>query len=91
VELKPGEVGGPFEKGPGEFLIVGLQDRRPVRAESLAEARPEIERRLLPEKRRAVVQEWLAEQEKKAKIEIFDEPLSLTTGEGKSHGGRGGS
>jgi parvulin-like peptidyl-prolyl isomerase len=91
VELKPGEVGGPFEKGPGEFLIVGLQDRRPVRAESLAEARPEIERRLLPEKRRATVQEWLAEQEKKAKIEIFDEPLSLTTGEGKSNGGRGGS
>jgi parvulin-like peptidyl-prolyl isomerase len=70
AELKPGEVGGPLEKGPGEFLIVGLQDRRPVRAKSLVEARPEIERRLLPEKQREVIEAWLAEQEKKAKIEM---------------------
>lgn len=91
VELKPGEVGGPLEKEPGEILIVGLQDRRPVRAKSLAEARPAIERRLLPEKRREVVQVWLAEQEKNAKIEIFDEPRSLTNGEGKSKGGHGGT
>jgi parvulin-like peptidyl-prolyl isomerase len=91
AELKPGEVGGPLEKGPGEFLIVGLQDRRPVRAKSLAQARPEIERRLLPEKRRKVVQEWLAAQEKKAKIEIFDQPVSLTNGEGTPKGGQGGS
>jgi parvulin-like peptidyl-prolyl isomerase len=91
VELKPGEVGGPLEKGPGEFLIVGLQDRRPVRAKSLAEARPEIERRLLPEKRREAIEAWLAEQEKRAKIEIFDRPVSLTNGEGKSNGGQGGS
>jgi foldase protein PrsA len=70
VELKPGEVAGPLEKDKDEFLIVGLQDRRPVRAKSLAEARPEIERRLLPEKRREVVEAWLAEQEKKAKIEM---------------------
>lgn len=91
VELKPGEVGGPLEKGPGEFLIVGLQDRRPVRAKSLAEARPEIERRLLPDKRRDVIEAWLTEQEKKAKIEIFDEPQSLTNGEGTPKGGHGGT
>jgi parvulin-like peptidyl-prolyl isomerase len=91
VELKPGEVSGPLEKGPGAFLIVGLQDRRPVRAKSLAEARPEIERRLLPEKRREVVQQWLAEQEKKAKVEIFDELPSLTNGEGTPEGGQRGS
>ena len=91
AELKPGEVGGPLEKGPGDFLIVGLQDRRPVRAKSLAEARSEIERRLLPEKRREVVQKWLAEQETKAKIEIFDQPVSLTNGEGTPKGGQGGS
>jgi parvulin-like peptidyl-prolyl isomerase len=91
VKLKPGEVDGPLEKGPGEFLIVGLQDRRPVLARSLAEARPEIERRLLPDQRREVVREWLAEQEKKAKIEIFDEPLSLTNGEGTPKEGQGGS
>ena len=91
VELKPGEVGGPYEKGPGEFLIVGLQDRRPVRAKSLAEALPEIERRLLPERRREVVREWLAEQEKKAKIEIFDRARLLTNGEGTPNEGQGGS
>ena len=91
VELKPGEVGGPLERGPGEFLIVGLQDRRPVRAKSLAEARPEIERRLLPEKRREAIVAWLAEQEKRAKIEIFDRPVSLTNGEGTLNGGQGGS
>jgi len=91
VELKPGEVGRPLEKGPGEFLIVGLQDRRPVRANSLAEARPEIERRLLPEKRREAIEAWLAEQEKKAKIEIFDRPVSLTNGEGTPKEGQGGS
>jgi parvulin-like peptidyl-prolyl isomerase len=73
VELKPGEVGGPLQKSADEFLIVGLQDRRPVRAKSLNQARPEIERRLLPEKRREAVQKWLAKQEKKAKIEILRE------------------
>jgi peptidyl-prolyl cis-trans isomerase C len=91
ADLKPGEVGGPLEKGPGEFLVVGLQDRRPVLAKDPAAARPEIERRLLPEIRREIVREWLAEQEKKAKIEIFDPPLSLTNGEGTPKGGRGGS
>jgi peptidyl-prolyl cis-trans isomerase C/foldase protein PrsA len=91
VELKPGEVDGPLEKDTGEFLIVGLQDRRPVRAKSLSEARPAIERRLLPEKRREVIEAWLAEQEKKAKIEIFDHPVSLTNGEGTPKGGQGGS
>jgi len=71
VELKPGEVGGPFGKGPAEFLIVGLQDRRPLRVKSLAEARPEIERHLLSAKQQEAVQAWLAEQEKKSKIEVF--------------------
>jgi hypothetical protein len=74
VKLKPGEVGGPFEKGPAEFLIVGLQDRRPLRAKSMAEARPEIERRLLSAKQQEAVQAWLAEQEKKSKIEVFTNP-----------------
>jgi len=91
VELKPGEVGGPLEKDTGEFLIVGLQDRRPVRAKSLGEARPMIERRLLPGKRREVIEAWLAEQEKKAKIEIFDHPVSLMNGKGTPKGGQGGS
>lgn len=70
-KLKPGEVYGPLEKKTGEFLIVGLQDRRPIRFKSLAEARPEIERRLLPAKQQEVVEAWLAGQEKKSKIELL--------------------
>jgi parvulin-like peptidyl-prolyl isomerase len=71
VELKPGEVSGPLQQGADEFLIVGLQDRRPVRAKSLVEARPEIERRLLPVKQQEAIEAWLSEQEKKSKIEMF--------------------
>jgi peptidyl-prolyl cis-trans isomerase D len=53
--LKPGDVAGPLETGSGEFLLVGLEGRRPMIAKSLAEARPEIERRLLPARQQAVV------------------------------------
>jgi len=69
--LKPGDVGGPLENGSGEFLLVGLEGRRPIRAKSLAEARPEIERRLLPARQQAAVTKWLTEQEQKSKIEIL--------------------
>ncbi len=69
--LKPGDVGGPLEKESGEFLLVGLEGRRPIRVKNLAEARPEIERRLLPARRQAAVTTWLTEQEKKSKIEIL--------------------
>lgn len=71
--LKTGDVGGPLEKGPGEFFVVGLEGRRPIRARSLAEARPEIERRLLPSVQQEVVRAWLTEQEAKSKIEVFTE------------------
>jgi hypothetical protein len=66
-------VGGPLQKGADEFLIVGLEGRRPVRAKSLGEARPEIERRLLPAKQQEAVQAWLTEQEKTSKIEVYIE------------------
>lgn len=69
--LKPSDVAGPLEKGPSEFLIVGLQGRRPIQAKSLAEARPEIERRLLLSAQQTAVKTWLEEQEKKSKIELF--------------------
>jgi parvulin-like peptidyl-prolyl isomerase len=71
--LKPGDVAGPLEKGPGEFLVVGLEGRRPIRPRSLAEARPEIERRLLPSAQQEAVRAWLTEQEAKSKIEVFTE------------------
>ncbi|KAF0219138.1 MAG: PpiC-type peptidyl-prolyl cis-trans [Geobacteraceae bacterium] len=74
--LKAGEAGGPLRRG-NEFLIVGLAGRRPERTKSLAEARPEIERRLLAAKQQEAVQAWLKEQEKKSKIEVFLQAFSF--------------
>jgi len=53
-----------------EFLLVRVEERRPAHMMSLAEAQPQIERHLLAAKQQKVVQAWLAEQEKQAKIEV---------------------
>ena len=71
--LKAGETGGPLEQD-GEFLVFRLEERRPAQTRSVAEARPEIERRLLTAKRQEIFQAWLTEQEQKAKIEVFLQP-----------------
>jgi hypothetical protein len=68
--MKAGQAGGPLQKG-AEFLIVRLQARRPGRIKTLAEARPEIEQRLLPAKHEEAIQAWLTEQKKKSTIEVF--------------------
>ena len=68
--LKAGETRGPVQSG-AHLLIVRLEERRPARAVSLAEAQPEIERRLLAAKQREALQAWLTEQEKKSEIEVF--------------------
>lgn len=70
-KLKTGDVGGPLQKSADEFLIVGLEGRRPLRAKSLAEARSGIEQRLLAPKQQETIQKWLKDQEKKSKIELF--------------------
>jgi len=67
--LKAGEVVGPLQKD-AEFLIVGLAGRRDAQTKSLAEARPEIEKRLLAGKQQETIRAWLTEQEKKSKIEL---------------------
>jgi len=46
-------------------------NREHWKTKSLAEVRPEIERRLLPKKREEAIQAWLAEREKQARIEVF--------------------
>ena len=69
--LKKGEAYGPLEKNANEFLVVALTGRRPVQAENLDEARPEIERRLLAATQRRAVEQWLTEQEEAGKIEVF--------------------
>jgi len=71
--LKAGEVIGPLRKDT-EYLIVGLAGRRAAQTKSLAEARPEIEKRLLAEKQQETIQSWLTEQEKNSKIELFPQP-----------------
>jgi hypothetical protein len=48
-----------------------LEGRRSLPAKNLEQARPEIEQRLLAEERQKVVDAWLEEQEKQAKIEIL--------------------
>jgi len=68
--LKPGEISGPLQ-GNTEFIVVRLEERRPPHTKTLAEARPEIEKRLLSVKQQEVLQAWLVEQEKNAKIEVF--------------------
>jgi parvulin-like peptidyl-prolyl isomerase len=70
--MKARQARGPLKKGD-EFLIVRLDDRRQGRAKTLAEARPEIERRLLPAAQQEAVQKWLATQKKNAKIEFLDQ------------------
>jgi hypothetical protein len=70
-QLKPGDVAGPLDNGSGEFLLVGLEARRPVAAKTMAEARPEIERRLLPANQEAAVAAWLASREKQSTVEIL--------------------
>ncbi|MBI4776480.1 MAG: SurA N-terminal domain-containing protein [Deltaproteobacteria bacterium] len=85
--LKAGDVGGPMEKSADEFLVVGLQGRRPLLAKSLIEARSEIERRLLPEKQQEAIEAWLIEQEKKSNIEVLLPSERVMQGEGM--GGKG--
>jgi parvulin-like peptidyl-prolyl isomerase len=68
--LEPRQAVGPVQRG-GEFLVVRLGERRPGRAKGLAEARPDIERRLLPAKQQETVQRWLAERERKSDIEVL--------------------
>lgn len=68
--MKVGQAGGPLQKG-NEFLIVRLAERRPGKTKTLAEARPRIEPYLLAVKRQEVLRDWLAEKEKKAKVEVL--------------------
>ena len=68
--MKVGQAGGPLQKG-NEFLIVRLAERRPEKAKSHAEARPQIESYLVALKRQEVLRDWLDEKEKKAKVEVL--------------------
>jgi parvulin-like peptidyl-prolyl isomerase len=71
ASLRPGEAIGPLA-ADGHFLVVRLHGRRPGRAKTLAEARPEIEKRLLGLEQHGAIGQWLREEQRKATIEVFD-------------------
>lgn len=70
-ELREGDVVGPIRKAEDEFVIVGVAGRRPVVARNAAEARHEIEKRLMPAAKQLAMSQWLVGQEELAKIEIY--------------------
>jgi parvulin-like peptidyl-prolyl isomerase len=76
--MKVGQAGGPVRSGD-EFFIVRLAEQRPGKTKTLAEIRPQIEPYLLAVKRQEVVRDWLAEKEKKAKVEVLLSDLKLSS------------
>jgi parvulin-like peptidyl-prolyl isomerase len=66
--LKIGQTGGPIGNGT-DYRLVRLTGHRPGPIRSLAEVRPEIQRRAHEAKQKSVYEAWLAEQEQKSKIE----------------------
>ena len=75
--MKVGYARGPLRNGD-RFLIVRVTDRRAGKALTLAEAKPQIEAYLLDLKQQEVVRDWLAEKEKKAKVEVLLADLKST-------------
>jgi foldase protein PrsA len=69
--LEPGQAIGPLPRSDGEFLVVRLEARRPGRAKTFLEAEREIERSLLAETQQQTLEAWIAEQEAKSNIEVF--------------------
>ena len=68
--LAPGDVSSPLQ-GAAEAIVVRLEDRRPERTQTLVEARPEIEQRLMPGRAATFLRAWLAEQAGSSTIEIL--------------------
>jgi parvulin-like peptidyl-prolyl isomerase len=66
--LKIGQIGGPVGSGT-DYRLVRLTGHRPGPTKTLAEVRPEVQRRALEAKRKRVYQEWRADQEQKSKVE----------------------
>jgi peptidyl-prolyl cis-trans isomerase D len=72
--LPEGGIGGPIE-GPGGFYVVKLLGRERPDPAAFEAARPQIEARLLREKRARLWQAWIAAARAGAKVEINREIL----------------
>jgi parvulin-like peptidyl-prolyl isomerase len=70
ARMAPRQAHGPLKRD-SEYLVVRLDDRRTTHTTTLSDAVPQIERRLLPEKQRAAMEAWLADQESRSSIERF--------------------
>ncbi len=68
-ELKPGQVGGPY-KGRDGYYILKVKERQPEKVLSYEEARDQIKKELILQKRQATMAHMIEERKKKAKIEI---------------------
>jgi peptidyl-prolyl cis-trans isomerase C len=72
---KIGEIGGPIQSDKG-FHLLRLTERSPASTRSLAEAKPDIQRKLVERLRAKRKQELLEEARKRVKVEIYEDQLS---------------
>jgi peptidyl-prolyl cis-trans isomerase C len=69
--LKPGAVSAVVQTDFG-FHVIKVAAREPARAQTLAEAAPEIRRRLLAEREAAQLKDWLKAARRRADIRLND-------------------
>lgn len=68
--LKAGQSYGPLQRGD-DFLIVHLQERRPLQIRAFFEVRAEVVRRALVEKQKEAITAWLATRQVQSEIETY--------------------
>lgn len=69
-----GDVAGPVQTEKG-FHVLKLTQKRPGFSRTLAEVKPEIQRRLYRDVRSKKMDEFIAEMRNKVKVEIFEDQL----------------
>jgi peptidyl-prolyl cis-trans isomerase C len=72
---KVGQVAGPIESPQG-FHIIRLTQRRPGFLRPFAEVERPLRTRVAEERKRQLVESWVAEMRNRVKIEVFEDRLS---------------
>lgn len=70
TSLKTGQAYGPLQRGE-DYLVVRVDERRPIQIRSFAEVQPLVEMQFLQAKQRAAIEAWLVKQQAQAEIEII--------------------